>query len=94
MWGVEPTPLAGQRMRATTADCPDREGVRGGVQGYPAHKTPPRPEDHHRALDIVLLWGPRWVRFLMGEVPLYGPTREVRCEACVCLTPLPRIQSR
>ena len=31
----------------------------------------PPPPDHHRALGIVLLKGPRGVLFLMSEVPLY-----------------------
>jgi len=39
-------------------------------QGYLAYKKPPPPSDHHRPLGIVLLWGPRGVRFLMSEVPL------------------------
>ena len=34
-------------------------------------KCPP-PQDHHRALGISLLQGPRGMRFLMREVPLYG----------------------
>ena len=29
------------------------------------------PSDHHRALGIVLLQGPRGALFLMSEVPLY-----------------------
>ena len=42
------------------------------AQGYLAHKKQQPPlEDHHRATGIVLLQGPRGVRFLMREVPLY-----------------------
>ena len=33
--------------------------------------TPPPLQDHHRVVGIALLWGPRWGRFLMSEVPLY-----------------------
>ena len=41
------------------------------VQGYLAHKKlPPRPQNHHRALGIGLLQGPRGGQFIMGEVPL------------------------
>jgi len=41
------------------------------IQGYLAHKkTPPPPKDHHRALGIGLLSGPRGERFLMSEVSL------------------------
>ena len=31
---------------------------------------PPPSQDHHRALGLVLLYGPRVLRFLMSEVPL------------------------
>ena len=41
------------------------------IQGYLAHKKPPPPWDHRRALGIFLLYGPRGGRFLMGEVPRY-----------------------
>ena len=41
------------------------------LQGYLAHKKQPPPHDHHRALGIVLLQGPRGALFLMSEVPLY-----------------------
>ena len=34
-------------------------------------RTPPPPQDHHRALDTGLLKGPRGRLFLMGQVPLY-----------------------
>ena len=30
------------------------------------------PKDHHRALGIVLLQGPRETLFLMSEAPLYA----------------------
>ena len=40
------------------------------LQEYLAHKKRPPPWDYHRALGIGLLYGPRWVRFLMSEVPL------------------------
>ena len=39
-----------------------------GLQGYLAHKKPPPPQDHHRALGVGLLLGPRESRFLMSEV--------------------------
>jgi hypothetical protein len=32
----------------------------------------PPPYDHHRPLGIVLLYGPRGVRFLICKVPLYS----------------------
>ena len=41
------------------------------IQGYLAHKKTPAPLDHHRALGIGLLQGPRGKRFIMSEVPLY-----------------------
>ena len=34
-------------------------------------RTPPRPEGHHMALAIFLLWDSRRGCFLMSEVPLY-----------------------
>ena len=30
-----------------------------------------RTTDHHRALGIALLWGPKGARILLSEVPLY-----------------------
>ena len=36
----------------------------------PMRNSPP-PEDHHRALGIFLLKGPRGALFLMSEVPLH-----------------------
>ena len=46
-----------------------------------AKKQPP-PYDHHRALGMVLLQGPRGRRFLMTEVPLQGG-RDLRQGRCV-----------
>jgi len=43
--------------------------VQDSVQGYLAHKNPP-PQDHHKALGMVLLKCPRGVRFLVSEVLL------------------------
>ena len=40
------------------------------LQGYLAHKKQPTSPDHHRALNIALLQGPRSALFLMSEVPL------------------------
>jgi hypothetical protein len=40
------------------------------LQGYLAYKKPPHPWDHHRALGMRLLYGPRGGRFLSGEVPV------------------------
>jgi len=34
-------------------------------------RTRPPPQDHHKALDRVLLKGPSEAPFLMSEVPLY-----------------------
>jgi len=34
-------------------------------------RNSPPPQGHQRALDMVLLKGPRGARFLMSEVPLY-----------------------
>ena len=42
------------------------------MQGYLAHKKTPTPLDRHRSLGMVLLQGPRGVRFLISEVPLYA----------------------
>ena len=36
----------------------------------------PPPKDHHRALDIGLLYDPRGGQFLMSEVPLYKVYRQ------------------
>ena len=38
-----------------------------------AGNSPP-PQDHDRALGIVLLYGPRGVLFLMSKVPLFHPS--------------------
>jgi hypothetical protein len=35
-------------------------------------------QDHHKALGIVLLQGPRRKRFLMSEVPLYTGAYDLR----------------
>ena len=40
------------------------------AQGYPVHKKTPNPLELHRALGMVLLYGPRGRRFLMSEVSL------------------------
>ena len=48
--------------------------MQGGVwnlQGYLAHKKTPTPYDPFMALRIGLRWGPRGVRVLISEVPLY-----------------------
>ena len=42
----------------------------GAIQCYLAHKKTPILEDHHRALGISLLYGPRGGCFIMSEVPL------------------------
>ena len=34
-------------------------------------RNPQPPQDHHKALGIGILQGPRVGRFLMSEVPLY-----------------------
>ena len=52
--------------------CPF-DSFRATGQGYLAHnKKPPPPKDPPRTLGNVLLQGPRAVRFLISEVPLYG----------------------
>jgi hypothetical protein len=40
------------------------------LQGYLALKKQPPSKDHHRALGIFQLQGPKEVLFLMSEVPL------------------------
>jgi len=46
------------------------------LQGYLAHKkTPTHPWDPARTLGIGLRQGPRGVRFLISEVPLYRPSK-------------------
>ena len=50
---------------ATETPCPT-------LLGYLAHKKEPPPQDHRRALGMVLLYGPRGALFLMSEVPLYS----------------------
>ena len=48
-----------------------REGVSiARVQGYLAHKKVPPPQDHRRALGIVLLYRPEWGVGSMNAVPL------------------------
>jgi len=51
---------------------PQTQPRRGCIQGYLADKKLPTPQDHHRSLGIVLLYGPRRKQFLMSEVPLYS----------------------
>ena len=41
------------------------------IQGYLADNKLPPPKDHHRALGIALLQGPRWGSFLMSAVLLH-----------------------
>ena len=50
---------------------PARIELPGGYIGYLTHKKTPTPYDRYRVLGIVLLQGPRGVRFLISEVPLY-----------------------
>jgi len=53
-----------------------RGEVASRLHEYLALKKTPAPEDHHRALGIVLLYGPRGKQLLMSEVPLYfSPTQ-------------------
>ena len=40
------------------------------IQGYLAHKKHPPLWTLHRALGMVVLWGPRGALLLMSEVPL------------------------
>ena len=40
-------------------------------------RNSPPPPDHHRALGIVLLYGPRWVRSFISDVPLYAGTLKI-----------------
>ena len=40
-------------------------------RGISLMRNRPTPWGFHRALDVVLLWGPRMALNLMGEVPLY-----------------------
>ena len=49
------------------------------LQGYLAHKKPPSPLGHCRALGRGLLQGPRGVRFLISEVYLQDHPRGVVC---------------
>ena len=49
------------------------EGVQGAgcEQGYLAHEKEKKlPKDHHMALDVVVLQGPRRGLFLTSELPL------------------------
>ena len=41
------------------------------VQGHLVHKNPAPPQERCRTIGIVLLYGPRWVLFLISEEPLY-----------------------
>jgi len=42
----------------------------GSYRGTSLIRNSPHPQGHHRALGIVLLYGPRGALFLMSEVPL------------------------
>jgi len=46
-------------------------------RGISLIKKLPPPQDHRRALGIVLLWVPEEMLFLMSEVPLYSTQRAV-----------------
>ena len=51
----------------------ERERQRTTVDLLPRPAAVRRPpQDHHRALGMVLQQGPRGWRFLMSEVPLHG----------------------
>ena len=50
------------------------------LQGYLAHKQTPTPLGLPRTLGIGLRQGPRGVRFLVSEVPLYASIRGNRRE--------------
>ena len=52
-----------------TGPLRDWMGATGVSRSY--ESAPPRLEDHHRALCIGLLQGPRGKRFFRSEVPLY-----------------------
>ena len=47
-----------------------------GYRGTSLMRNRRRPQDHHRAIDMGLLWGPRRKRFFMREVPLYMYSRK------------------
>ena len=50
----------------------------GGYRGTSLIRNSTPPQDHHRALGIVLLKGPRDALFLMSEVPLYAGAHAVK----------------
>ena len=59
---------------------PERDGRRDDIQGYLAHQKLQPPQDHHRALGIGLLQGPRRKQFFMREEPAYCHAQY--CFAC------------
>ena len=62
--------LPGGCARAFLPPCQGGEFRVKDVQRYLAHKKPPPLQDHHRALGIYLLLGPKGARILMSEVTL------------------------
>ena len=60
------TPVQGHLVRKRTR-------LRQSCRGTSLVRNSPPPQDRHRALGIVLLYGPRGALFLMSEVPLYLP---------------------
>ena len=47
----------------------------------------PPPQDYHRALGIVLLYGPKGTRFLMSEVPWAGGGDQASGDTTLCIPP-------
>ena len=64
---VFPVLVRGLGEAADQEDLEDLFSECGGLFGVP----PRPPQDHRRALGIVLVYGPRGARCLMSEVPLY-----------------------
>jgi hypothetical protein len=61
------------------------------LQGYLTHEKPPPPQEHHRSLGIVQLFGPTGWRFLVSEVTLHPLNSFVSQDAAAVseMTPTP-----
>ena len=62
------------RLNAPPLEPSVATGPLKDYRGTSLTKTRPTPWDHHRALGVGLLQGPRVGRFIMSEVPLYSRT--------------------
>jgi len=71
VWGLG---FRHSRHHSCAARLPELVGFRGGwrQRSNSLIRNSAPPQDHQRALGIVLLYGPTGARFLMSEAPLQG----------------------